>query len=92
MNICTDCGSHFRSGELLKFLSDEARTKNVQINMNFFAEYHGKSVVDCHFGDLSRVFIEIIKDTEIKNAKDLKEAFENKIRERGSENIYFWTY
>lgn len=47
-----------------------------QVTFNWFCEYHGKSLVDGHFGVLSRALKDLENKTTIKTIKDLKEAFQ----------------
>ena len=52
--------------------------------MNFFTEYHGKSLVDGHFGTLTRWLNEAILEKNIKSIKDLIESFREKENNRQS--------
>ena len=55
INFWTDVGLHFRCQEVAHFLLVEIPTIfNVEVAWNTFAECHGKSIVDGHFGLLSR--------------------------------------
>jgi hypothetical protein len=40
--IWTDCGKQFRSAEFFYFLFDELKAKGKKVDLNFFAEKHGK--------------------------------------------------
>ena len=65
IHVFTDCGPHFRSKEFLYRVKDLSKRTNKVISLNFFAEYHGKSVVDGHFGRLSKLFKRIDVKYEI---------------------------
>jgi hypothetical protein len=49
-----DCGTHFRCAEFCHFLFDELAESDIRVNLNFFAEKHGKSGRDQHFSALSK--------------------------------------
>lgn len=46
--------------------------------MNYFAEYHGKSCVDSHFGIISQWLKETMYHVDIKNISDLIREFTKK--------------
>ena len=56
ISFWSDCGNHFRSGELRYYLLNDLyeSLRLPSIKVNYFAEYHGKSEVDGHFGVLAR--------------------------------------
>ena len=56
MSFWMDCGPHFRNYEILNYcLLEVPQTYDIQnTKVNFFAEHHGKSLVDGHFGHVSR--------------------------------------
>ena len=56
LSFWMDCGPHFRCYEVLyDFLIDLPHCYPIPtIRVNFFAEHHGKSLVDGHFGHVSR--------------------------------------
>lgn len=66
LKVWTDNGNHFRSYEFLHYLFKEA-PKSIKgvIKFKIFVECHGKSIVDGHFGVLSRLF----KQKEMKTDK-----------------------
>ena len=50
---------HFKTYEWLycfKEISDKFQEKNIQVDSNFFTEYHGKSLCDSHFSLISRYY------------------------------------
>ena len=52
--IWADCGPHFRCSEFVYFLFDElSKKEKLHINLNFFAERHGKNSRDQHFSVIS---------------------------------------
>ena len=52
--IWSDCGGHFRCAEFISYLFDDLRLKKkIKIQMNFFAENHGKNSRDQHFSVVS---------------------------------------
>ena len=52
--IWSDCGGHFRCAEFLSFLFDDLKKKEkINVNLNFFAEKHGKNSRDQHFSVIS---------------------------------------
>ena len=69
----SDSGPHFRSAELLHFVCEVLPEKFPRklFLLNFFGEYHGKNVVDGHFGILSRWFAEGERVRYILNIQDL---------------------
>lgn len=55
VHFWTDTGRHFQCGELAYFLLKYLPVEfGIQVTWNLFAEHHGKSIVDGHFGLLSR--------------------------------------
>ncbi|OMJ17474.1 hypothetical protein AYI70_g5948 [Smittium culicis] len=78
VHLWSDSGPHFRSQELLYsifFDFDSDFEKN--FTLNFFAEYHGKSLVDGHFGCLSRWFSQGELGGDILDINQLIEVFES---------------
>lgn len=77
----SDSGPHFRSAELLHFVADRLPTTYIgkRFFLNYFTEYHGKSVVDGHFGLLSRWFYDGEATQDIKTLDDLMNFFRNKV-------------
>ena len=62
---------HFMLNQLPNFV-------DIKVWVNFFTEYHSKSIVDGHFGLLSRWFSEGEKVQPIKNINDLLRFFISK--------------
>lgn len=65
INFWSDNAGHFRSEELRSYILLELPTKNYSTSQNFFAEYHGKSDIDGHFGLLQRVFNEYERKNDV---------------------------
>lgn len=62
VSIWTDGGNHFRSQEFISLFFEELYFKQEKkVKMNYFAEYNGKSIVDGHFGLISRWLKDMIK-------------------------------
>lgn len=77
LSIWSDNGPHFRSKEFLYYgLVLATRIFPGIVSVNRFCEYHGKNVVDSHFGSLSRSFEQLEKRMNIATLQDLKKAFE----------------
>lgn len=78
LKIWSDNGNHFRSQEFLFFVFKEAsKIIKGDIKLNRFVECHGKSVVDGHFGVLTKLFKQKEKELYIKDIHDLKKVFED---------------
>ena len=72
VDFWNDTGRHFQCGELAHFLLKIVPFKfNVQVSWNFFGEHHGKSIIDGHFGLLSRLIKDIEKDNYTRTIEDL---------------------
>jgi hypothetical protein len=81
--ICFWCdpGPHFRSAEFMHFVFARLPLMyNKQIFLNYFTEHHGKSVVDGHFGVLTRWFSEVEATRYIHTIDDLISAFHDKVQ------------
>lgn len=63
--IWSDCADHFRSKETLATAFDLSQQYGKRVQVNYFTEYHGKSLVDGHFGLLSRWYNEISATTPL---------------------------
>jgi hypothetical protein len=79
----SDSGPNFRSAELMyawcrHFSKDRPECT---FTVNFFNEYHGKSLVDGHFGLLARWFVEEEAQRDVGSIEELKAAFEAKVAE-----------
>ena len=75
-------------GELRIYLIKRKKS----ISLNFFAEYHGKSIVDGFFGRLSQLFQKIDYKYSIHSIEQFKEAFEKESMENNWKNVYFRVY
>lgn len=73
-----DSGRHFRNAELCHHLISSPFLENIQFDLNFFAEHHGKSPVDAHFSQLSNLMKQEAKRRMINNIEDLEEIFQKK--------------
>lgn len=47
--VWADCGKHFRSQIFIGYLFNELKKHNIQVNLNFYVDHHGKSPRDAHF-------------------------------------------
>ena len=81
-----DNARHFRSGEILRHLYGLAQKGKEFVSLNFFTEYHGKSLVDGNFGILQKELNKGESKLYIKNLKDLLSFFENTFK-----NSYFFS-
>ena len=63
ITLWTDGGNHFKSQEFLHFQYNLSQHIKGYWKHNFFGEYHGKNLVDGHFGRLSQTF----KEIELRN-------------------------
>lgn len=52
--------SHFRTKELIAGYYWIQKNNNMKVHINYFAEYHGKSECDTHFGLISKVYTNYI--------------------------------
>ena len=62
--VWTDCGSHFRGYEMAHYLFKELTELDepILVNLNFFAEKHGKNSRDQHFSAISELFKNQLKE------------------------------
>lgn len=87
LKIWSDNGNHFRSQEFLYFVFIEApKIIKGDIKFNRFAEGHGKSAVDGHFGVITKLFRQKEKERKIENIHDLKEVFETEEIRKSQKN------
>ena len=99
VHFWTDTGRHFQCGELAHFLLNFLPvTFGIQVTWNFFAEHHGKNIVDGHFGLLSRTIKDLEKNTYLDTLPKLigclgSRFFQNNLvsTNRGV-NFNFYTY
>ena len=71
VDVWADCGPHFRALEFAHSVLVELRGKKKYTTLNFFGEHHGKSVVDGHFGVLSRKLEEASKHERLESIDEL---------------------
>jgi hypothetical protein len=87
----SDSGSHFRSAEVMHFFFNSLPSLyNKIFILNFFAEYHGKNIVDSHFDVLSRWFSEGEANQYIHTLEELIDFFKTKTQ--SPSNITFIIY
>ena len=91
--LWSDCGPHFRSKEYLNYALIETPrliytkfNRNIDININYFVEYHGKSIVDSHFGVLMLWLRQAEALVELRTKENLQRIFFAKYNE--SEHDY----
>jgi hypothetical protein len=81
--ICfwSDCGLHFRSAELMNHVLKTLPFIYPQKNFiwNYFNEYHGKNLVDGHFGLLSRWLKDFESSNYINTIEDVVNVFNYKL-------------
>jgi hypothetical protein len=78
-----DGAGHFKNGQLAKYFSDVELEKNIKLKWNYFTEYHGKSLCDGRFGNISRFIAEELKSKRgsIESTEDLIQVIQ-----RGQDN------
>jgi len=80
LSIWTDCGPHFHSFEFAHAVLRELPERlSMPVQWNFFGEYHGKSLVDGHFGHLSRWLSEGEKSRPVDNVQSCIDLIQEKI-------------
>jgi hypothetical protein len=86
-NVWMDnAGQHFRNFETFATFHDLGLERNQEFELNFFAEYHGKSECDRHFGLISRLYKEATRYGEcrdIQTTSDFIRMYTDGIREAG---------
>ena len=92
VHIFTDCGPHFRSKEFICRVKNISNERKISVSLNFFAEYHGKSIVDGFFGRLSQLFQKIDYRYSINTIEEFKEAFNKEAIENNWKDVYFRVY
>ena len=84
-----DNGNHFRSSEFFNSIFNDFNKKfKKPFYLNYFAKYHGKSIVDGEFGKLQKKYNEEDKVRVIEKVKDLKSLFERSFSNRSHFYIY----
>ena len=80
LSIWTDCGPHFRSFEFAHTVLRELPEKlSIPVQWSFFGEHHGKSLVDGHFGLLSRWLGEGEKSRPVENMQSCIDLMREKL-------------
>jgi hypothetical protein len=80
LSIWTDCGPHFRSLEFAHTVLRELPERlSIPVQWSFFGEHHGKSLVDGHFGLLSRWLSEGEKSRPVENMQSCIDLMREKI-------------
>ena len=80
LNIWSDVGLHFRCQEVAHFLLvDLPKFFKINVEWNTFAECHGKSIVDGHFGLLSRWINDIETKQKISSIDSLIHLLNQKL-------------
>lgn len=87
VSIWSDGGKHFKSKEFLARIFEDIHKKlGIKVKMNYFTEYHGKNIVDGHFGTISQWLTRLLTLKEIKTIDVLIESFIEKEKERLESN------
>jgi hypothetical protein len=73
----SDCGLHFRSAELMSYVLKALPSEYINSTFiwNYFTEYHGKNLVDGHFGLLSKWFSDSESTQYITTPQELINVF-----------------
>lgn len=71
-----DCGPHFKSGECIHYILNQL---NIQTELNYFVEHHGKSDVDTFFSWLQNAKNEIENVKELNTIDDLINALIHRV-------------
>jgi hypothetical protein len=80
LSIWTDCGPHFHSFEFAHAVLRELPERlSIPVQWSFFGEHHGKSVVDGHFGLLSRWLKEGEKSRPVENMQSCIDLMREKL-------------
>ena len=87
----SDCDNHFRSKEMVHFLVKQLLQESFfsPIQLNLFAEYHGKSGVDGQHGVLSRWLKESEITKGIKNIDGLIDLYREKSQVQTNQHLFF---
>ena len=85
-----NAGQHFRNYETFATFQDLGVRLGQEFELNFYAEYHGKSECDRHFGLISRMYTEATRYGNCKDVhttEDFIEMYSNGIRSFGGNVI-----
>ena len=94
-NFWSDNACHFRCFELYNHILKEIPEKyeSVKCTLNFFNEYHGKSEIDGHFGELQRIYDRVNKTIRVKDIKQLMNIFTQSMDiKKDTKKVYFEIY
>ena len=81
---------HFRNMETLATFDYLREHHSLQLTLNYFAEYHGKSECDRHFGWLSSLYKEKTRyqdRPDVATTQDFLELYTSGVREAGGHVI-----
>lgn len=81
---------HFRNMETLASFHDLSNEFSWEIQLNYFAEYHGKSECDRHFGWLSSLYKEKTRYhrcSDVTTTEEFLQMYTSGVRERGGHVI-----
>jgi hypothetical protein len=82
VHFWNDTGRHFQCAELAHFLLTFVPFEyNIQVTWNFFGEHHGKSIIDGHFGLLSRLIQDIEKTQYVDSIDKLIYCLKGKVHQ-----------
>ena len=94
--IWSDCGKHFRCAEFISFLMKELSQSQIHVNLNFFAESHGKNSRDQHFSNISKFIVQAEYKKRLLGTQDVITAIlegqekANMFRKKQGKFIYFF--
>jgi hypothetical protein len=90
LKVWSDCGLHFRCGEMMRtLLLDLPHQLQKKVSVNFFVEHHGKNPCDPHFSTLSTWLKEMKASRPIHSVDDLVAAWRTKAAEQSEAKIIF---
>jgi hypothetical protein len=72
--IWCDCGTHFRSAEIINYFLVELPLNKCSVEVNYFGEKHGKSACDQHFSVLSKYLEYASFNSRLTSSKDIVNA------------------
>ena len=81
-----NAGGHFRTFETLATLDSLGKKNSLSVTANYFAEYHGKSECDRHFGWISRIYADRTSYDDsktINTTEDFMELYTSAVRSYG---------
>ena len=67
--------------------------EDITCTINFFNEYHGKSEIDGHFGELQRTYDRVNKTIRVSDIEQLINIFKQSMDiKKDSKKVYFEIY